>query len=201
MPFLHFLLPQTLISWGVNSSVLTAGEITGPGGPAATGTVSLIGLAHTANALTQQGLHWNDPAIPPDGFFQALTNAPQPLGVPAHVVYTFDNSTPGSTVITYYRDGVLKTSATVSRNLSDIPDVNSWLGRSNWTNEPNLHGTLDEVRLYNRILVQSEVIASRAAGPDAGRYRPCRNTGSRPSRSGSTWPSVWQNRPWRDGGR
>lgn len=145
----------------------TAGELTGPGGAAATGTVSLIGLAHSANGLTQQGLHWQDPAILPDGYLQALTNAPQTLSVPAHVVYTFDNSTPGSTAITYYRDGVLKTSATVSRNLSDIPDVNSWLGRSNWTNEPNLHGTLDEVRLYNRILVQPEIIASRAAGPDA----------------------------------
>lgn len=145
----------------------TAGEITGPGGAAATGTNSLIGLAHTANALTQQGLHWQDPAILPDGYFQALTSAPQTLGVPSHVVFTFDNSTPGSTAITYYRDGVLKTSATVAQNLSAIADVNAWLGRSNWTNEPNMNGTLDEVRLYNKILVQSEIIASRVAGPDA----------------------------------
>jgi Concanavalin A-like lectin/glucanases superfamily/Bacterial TSP3 repeat len=62
---------------------------------------------------------------------------------------------------------VLKTTATVARNLANIPDLNNWLGRSNWTVDANLNGTLDEFRIYDRILTPHEILVSRIAGPDA----------------------------------
>jgi hypothetical protein len=54
----------------------TAGEITGPGGTA-TGVINLIGYA-------EQGIQWQDPAILPDGYFQALTGSGVPLGRSSH---------------------------------------------------------------------------------------------------------------------
>jgi hypothetical protein len=49
--------------------------------------------------------------------------------------------------------------------LSDLNDINNWLGRSQW-NDPFLNGVFDEFRIYSGTLSDAEVAADYAAGPD-----------------------------------
>lgn len=70
--------------------------------------------------------------------------------------------------VRWYRDGVLAATADVDYRLSDLQDVNNWLGRSQWSSLSNAHVSYDEVRLYDHVMSPAEIIASRDAGPDAG---------------------------------
>jgi Concanavalin A-like lectin/glucanases superfamily len=51
--------------------------------------------------------------------------------------------------------------------LSDIDDVNNWLGRSNFANDSGFVGTFYEFRIYDSAMSADEVLESYAAGPDA----------------------------------
>jgi hypothetical protein len=53
------------------------------------------------------------------------------------------------------------------RTLSEISDVNCWLGRSQFTSDQYFAGTFDEFRIYNVALNQAQLRTSRAAGPNA----------------------------------
>src|SRR5262249_24099512 len=50
--------------------------------------------------------------------------------------------------------------------MSDLNDVNVWLGRSNWAGDQNLQGEFDEFRIYNRVLSPGEIVGNFRAGPD-----------------------------------
>ena len=47
--------------------------------------------------------------------------------------------------------------------MSDINDVNVWLGRSNWTADQNTQGEYNEFRVYDRVLTLEDV--SRVTTP------------------------------------
>lgn len=51
--------------------------------------------------------------------------------------------------------------------LSAISDVNDWLGRSQWVQDPTLRGSLDEFRIYDTALDDDALAAIDAAGADA----------------------------------
>lgn len=51
--------------------------------------------------------------------------------------------------------------------LSELSDVNDWLGRSQWAQDAALRGSFDELRIYDRALDADAVAALDAAGPDA----------------------------------
>lgn len=51
--------------------------------------------------------------------------------------------------------------------LSQINDVNAWLGRSQWVQDRFLRGIYDEFRIYDVALDSAAVAAIDAAGPDA----------------------------------
>jgi hypothetical protein len=53
--------------------------------------------------------------------------------------------------------------------MSDLNDVNVWLGRSNWTADQNMQGEFDEIRIYNQVLSPGEVLGNFQSGPN-----PCR---------------------------
>ena len=65
-----------------------------------------------------------------------------------------------------YYDGELVNEGETEIALSDINDVNNWLGRSNWTADANFEGTFDEFRIYDYALNQDEVLGSYESGPD-----------------------------------
>ena len=86
----------------------------------------------------------------------------------AHMVVVFDEGGGlfGETVVRFYRDGELKSEMSTNTKLSDIHDVNNWLGRSNWAGDSNLDGSYDEFRLYDHALSADEVLGNYQAGAD-----------------------------------
>jgi len=85
-----------------------------------------------------------------------------------HYAVTWADNGDGTSTLNYWRDGEQKVTDAISTStLSDLNDVNSWLGRSTWLNDGNLDGTFDEFRIYNTALTGDQVAASMAAGPDA----------------------------------
>lgn len=85
------------------------------------------------------------------------------FGKDAHVVVTWKESTGR---ITLYENGRELTGLTTDDAMSDINDVNVWLGRSNWTADRNVQGEFDEVRLYDYALTPGQALGGTLAGPD-----------------------------------
>jgi hypothetical protein len=50
--------------------------------------------------------------------------------------------------------------------ISDVRDVNNWLGRSQYAEDSNFQGEFDEFRLYDRVLTPEEVLGNFGAGAD-----------------------------------
>jgi hypothetical protein len=89
-----------------------------------------------------------------------------PIGTPTQVVAVIDR---GRRRMTLYQDGERLVDCALKRPLSEIDDVNNWLGHSNYVADVDLSATFDEFRIYGAALAASDVAASFAAGPDAGR--------------------------------
>lgn len=66
----------------------------------------------------------------------------------------------------WFRDGILQNSDDFPFRMTDMEDVNNWIGRSMYGGDSNSHMSLDEFRVYRRALSFPEVLASRNAGPD-----------------------------------
>jgi hypothetical protein len=66
----------------------------------------------------------------------------------------------------YYLNGELGGEAPFTAALSDINDVNVWLGRSQYSGDPAFSGTYHEFRIYDQALTAPQVATSFAAGPD-----------------------------------
>jgi uncharacterized protein YjdB len=80
-----------------------------------------------------------------------------------HVAVSY-NRTAGTARL--YVNGQRVAAGPINIDLSSIEDVNVWLGRSNWP-DPYLNGWLNEFRVYNGGLLDADVAASFASGPDA----------------------------------
>jgi len=63
-----------------------------------------------------------------------------------------------------YSNGVQIASSVASSKLSDVNDVNNWLGRSQW-NDAMFAGNYNEFRIYDNALSPVEVTASYLSGP------------------------------------
>lgn len=50
--------------------------------------------------------------------------------------------------------------------LSDIEDVDNWLGRSQYEDDPVFNGEFDEFRIYGAALTADEIERSANAGPN-----------------------------------
>lgn len=79
------------------------------------------------------------------------------------VVYNSEGADDTAT-ISVYVDGELQNESTTAIALSDINDVNNWLGRSNWTADSNLDGSYDEFRIYDYALTNNQVLGNSDAG-------------------------------------
>lgn len=85
------------------------------------------------------------------------------LGVEQHVVFTFDDLL---NEWRYYRDGVLMEIISDLTSLSSIPDVNNWLGRSQYNGDFNTDGIYNEFRVYDYALTPAEIRGNFLAGPE-----------------------------------
>jgi uncharacterized repeat protein (TIGR03806 family) len=94
------------------------------------------------------------------------SNLATTAGTTYHYVFTFQDTVSGGNVA-WYRNGALVASGSVTFHLSELEDVNNWLGRSQWNILSNAHAAYDEVRLYNHVFSAQDVSNSFAAGADA----------------------------------
>lgn len=159
-----------IFDFGSTESDGGSGEITGPGNTNGGGTSGLDYFILTASRggnYNQQRIEIRneDPAGGGIGTFDS--DVTTVFGEQIHFAVTWKDTGLGTSEVSYWRDGVLLTdSVTVNSNLSDLNDVNSWLGRSAWLNDANLDATYDEFRIYEEALTEQQISASRTAGPD-----------------------------------
>lgn len=81
-----------------------------------------------------------------------------------HIVVTYNYT---AKIARLYVDGAQVAQGPVTYALSEIEDVNNWLGRSNWTADAYYQGTLNEFRIWNGVMTDAEVAASFGTGPDS----------------------------------
>lgn len=79
------------------------------------------------------------------------------------VALVLDGDTAESSI---YVDGEREASATDPHLMSDLHDVNNWLGRSQWIQDGYLRGRYDELRIYDGVLGDDEISELAARGPD-----------------------------------
>jgi hypothetical protein len=90
--------------------------------------------------------------------------APATVGVATHYAVVYDS--PGDTM-SLYVDGAFESMVTLSEDLTDLNDINCWLGQSQFINDPHFDGQIDEVRIYGGLLSAVEIAANAAAGPNS----------------------------------
>jgi len=84
------------------------------------------------------------------------------IGVEMHYAVTW-NETTGK--VRLYRNGELLGENDIHFSLADLPDVNNWLGRSQW-NDQFFRGSYNEFRIYDIALSPEVIQAHYQAGPD-----------------------------------
>lgn len=96
---------------------------------------------------------------------EAIVGAPQPAArdVMQHVALVLDRE---AGVMQLYCNGHLEDSAALQNGLAELQPAHLWLGRSSFDDDPELNGSLLELRIYGRALSTSQLAASAAAGPD-----------------------------------
>jgi hypothetical protein len=162
----------------------TGGELTGPGGGGGEGLDYIMYTPMRGTNIDTQRLESrnNDPLFGTGGsagtlgsvttidpeFDQTLDNEQY------HVAVVFDadgGDDPGEATITLYIDGLLPPGAANNPaqtmvQLSNLNDVNNWIGRSNWTSDANFDGMLNEFRIYDRPLSPGHINFSFDSGPN-----------------------------------
>ena len=74
---------------------------------------------------------------------------------------------PGAAELALVLEGQVIERRAMPRLLSDIDDVNGWLGRSQYENDRFLNARVEEFRVYSRALTEAELLATFEAGPGA----------------------------------
>jgi hypothetical protein len=85
------------------------------------------------------------------------------VGAVSHVAVVVDDE---NDLLSLYLDGAPAGSVAFNAQLSQLSDVNNWLGRSQFTADPELDASLDEFRIYRAALTATQIGASFAAGPN-----------------------------------
>lgn len=90
------------------------------------------------------------------------TSAPLPTSGVQHVVLVVDDA---AKQLRLYLNGALSALTGFNGSLSNLDDVNNWLGRSNYK-DPHLAGSIEEFRIYGAALTDAQVAASADFGPN-----------------------------------
>ncbi len=87
-----------------------------------------------------------------------------PTGTLTHIAVVVNDT--GNEVVLYL-DGEAVGTTDYDYSLSALSPVNNWLGRSQFTNDPEFGGSFNEFRIYAVALSDEDVAFSFALGPDA----------------------------------
>jgi uncharacterized repeat protein (TIGR03806 family) len=159
---------QRLFDFGRCASTHGTGAATGeildtataPGNYAAYDNLSLtFNNAGNMNSQQLEGQYDGNPAQ------FTFTTANTTAGTKYHYFLVAED-TPTGCQARWYRNGVLQNTMNFPFHTSDMEDVNNWIGRSMYGGDSNAHLSLDELRIYRRVVTPEEIIASYTAGPD-----------------------------------
>jgi hypothetical protein len=159
------------------------GELMGPGGGGqGLDNIFYAPMRGTNIDAQRAGMRNNDPLFGPGGSagpvgVNEMLVDPEfnhSLDVQYHVALVYDadgGNDPGEASLTLYINGALPPGEAANPTqtmiqLENLNDVNNWLGRSNYTNDSNLDGMLNEFRIYDQVLSAEQISANTAAGPD-----------------------------------
>ena len=95
-----------------------------------------------------------------------------PKNTPTHLVVVYAPADGGTRI---YINGALDVSGGAPDPLSDLQDVNDYIGRSGYNGDPTYHGSIDEFRIYDGAMSGVEVAADFAAGPNNATPAPMLN--------------------------
>jgi uncharacterized repeat protein (TIGR03806 family) len=136
-------------------------EIIGPGGTQE-GLDYLMYSAEINRDENARRLELRDDDPPGGGTRTVDTFVRSSLGEVHHFVVTW-NEKIGE--IRAYENGKQVCFVFVTAAMSNINDINSWIGRSQW-HDNNLQGEVYEVRIYDHVLSPAEVEFNQRCGPD-----------------------------------
>lgn len=144
-----------------SSGTDNSGEVTGPGG----GGTGLDYLEFSAQIGDDTGnrrleLRNEDPA---GGGIVTADSGTRSFNRDVHVLVTWHEL---SGRINLYEDGRQIAAMTTDDLMSDLNDVNVWLGRSNWNGDQNTQGEYDEARFYDYVLTPGQALGNALAGPE-----------------------------------
>lgn len=86
------------------------------------------------------------------------------VGAPTCLAIVFDDT---NNLMRLFRDGAKIGEVELDSKLSQIHDVNDWIGRSQFAADAPLSGVIDEFRVYDAALSEAEILKSFSSGPDA----------------------------------
>jgi hypothetical protein len=86
-----------------------------------------------------------------------------PVGQRVQVALVVDDA---RNEVSLYIDGQLEATSPHVHPLTELEDVNNWLGRSQWVQDGNLSARYDELRIYSRALSAETVRLLNERGPD-----------------------------------
>ena len=140
----------------------TLGEINTAGNtPGFNGVESISLYANTRTDLNMK-LERNGGTFPNGGGFRQSEGATT-FNTQVHYVITYDTDFKEWRL---YRNGALMETLPETQGPTSIGDVNNWLGRSDFGADSGFAGTIDEFRVYNYTLSESEIYGNTLAGPD-----------------------------------
>jgi Concanavalin A-like lectin/glucanases superfamily len=146
----------------VDFGTADVGEILDVGGTS-TGTNYIMLSANTGNNPNQRLEHIGGFSPNPGGGTTRDSQRSRILNTELHIAVTYEAAI-GEWK--WYQNGALMESVPDASGLSSIPDVNNWLGRSQWSGDANFQGFYDEFRIYDYALTQAQVVGNFNAGPD-----------------------------------
>ena len=99
-----------------------------------------------------------------NGEIQLSSSEQLPADSEHHVAVVLDAQ--GET-LSLYIDGALAASTPFQNQLSELSDVNNWLGQSQFSSDPLFEGSLLEFRIYGAALSADQIALSFDLGPEA----------------------------------
>ena len=95
---------------------------------------------------------------------ERLVNAPTilPTAITNQVAVVLDGT---ANTMSLYLNGAFQGQVTMTAPLSSLNDVNNWLGRSQFTPDPEFAGTIHEFRVYSAARSAAQILASYNATP------------------------------------
>jgi hypothetical protein len=150
-----------IFDFGSSTSDDGSGEVQGPGG-GGTGLDYFEYSAQIGDDVNNRRLELRN-EDPAGGGIATFDSPTRSFGRDVHVVVTWDEKTGA---VRLYEDGEAKGGLTTDDPMSDLNDVNVWLGRSNWSGDRNTQGEYDEARFYNYVLTPGQVLGDYLAGAD-----------------------------------